>query len=238
MADHYIDAIRTVQPEGPYLLGGHSAGGVIVYAIAQRLMSEGQEVHLFILDTATPHYYSGLWAHSDGVQSDAERLIGIATVMEKHLGKELHISCDDLQTLNFDDQLRYFLEKLREGGIALPEGDDGIVMLRGLLNVVQCTHKAIVAYRPQDGPKPPLTLFRAEERMEVPQMSHEIPPIGVDDPTWGWSALASVPVQVHIVPGDHITMLTSPHAEILAERLRACLAEVTDEWASRGVAEL
>src|SRR4030095_6466431 len=163
---------------------------------------------------------------------------GMAAVMEKHLGKELHISYDDLQTLDFDDQLLYFLEKLREGGIALPEGDDGIVMLRGLLNVVQCTHRAIVAYRPHEGPKPPLTLFRAEERMEIPHMSNEIPPIGVDDATWGWSSMASGLVQVHMVPGDHITMLTNPHTEILAERLRACLAEVTDEWQSSGVAKV
>jgi len=104
--------------------------------------------------------------------------------------------------------------------------------------VVQATHRAIVAYRPQEAPKPPLTLFRAEERMEVPQMSHEIPPIGVDDVTWGWSSMASGPVQVHMVPGDHITMLTSPHTEVLAERLRTCLGEVTDKWQTRRVAEV
>src|SRR5262249_36260326 len=31
MAAHYLEALKTVQPEGPYLLGGWSLGGTIAY---------------------------------------------------------------------------------------------------------------------------------------------------------------------------------------------------------------
>ncbi|WP_070198818.1 SDR family NAD(P)-dependent oxidoreductase [Streptomyces oceani] len=37
MAAHYADIIRTVQPEGPYDLGGYSLGGLLSYEVARQL---------------------------------------------------------------------------------------------------------------------------------------------------------------------------------------------------------
>jgi thioesterase domain-containing protein len=55
MADSYVDQIRAVQPQGPYLLGGMCAGGVIAYEMATRLNAAGDSVQLVaILDGATP----------------------------------------------------------------------------------------------------------------------------------------------------------------------------------------
>jgi amino acid adenylation domain-containing protein len=52
MATHYIKEIRAVQPEGPYLLGGYSLGGVIAYEMAQQLTANGEDVALVaLLDT-------------------------------------------------------------------------------------------------------------------------------------------------------------------------------------------
>ncbi|MCP4661410.1 MAG: hypothetical protein GY856_38900, partial [bacterium] len=42
MAEHYVEAIREVQPEGPYRLGGWSMGGVVVFEMARRLAGENQ----------------------------------------------------------------------------------------------------------------------------------------------------------------------------------------------------
>lgn len=39
----------------------------------------------------------------------------------------------------------------------------------------------------------------------------------------GWSRLADKGVKVHEVPGNHFTMMYSPHAQILARRLGNCL---------------
>jgi thioesterase domain-containing protein len=43
------------------------------------------------------------------------------------------------------------------------------------------------------------------------------------DGALGWHGLAEEGVDVHIVPGDHYTMLRRPHVEFLAERLTAYL---------------
>jgi thioesterase domain-containing protein len=49
MASHYIKEIRSVQPEGPYLLGGYSFGGAIAFEMAQQLTAHGQEQVVVVL---------------------------------------------------------------------------------------------------------------------------------------------------------------------------------------------
>jgi thioesterase domain-containing protein/acyl carrier protein len=49
MAARYVEAVRAVQPEGPYLLGGWSMGGLIAYEMAQQLRARGQGVALLAL---------------------------------------------------------------------------------------------------------------------------------------------------------------------------------------------
>ena len=52
MADRYLEEIRTLQPNGPYHLGGYCLGGTIAYEMAQRLVAAGEKVDLIaMLDT-------------------------------------------------------------------------------------------------------------------------------------------------------------------------------------------
>ena len=43
LAASYINEIKTVQPNGPYLVGGASLGGVIAFEIARQLQAQGEE---------------------------------------------------------------------------------------------------------------------------------------------------------------------------------------------------
>ena len=55
MAAYYIQAMQTVQPTGPYLLGGWSMGGVVAFEMAQQLHAQGQPVALLaMLDGRIP----------------------------------------------------------------------------------------------------------------------------------------------------------------------------------------
>ncbi len=47
--DHYIEQVREVQPQGPYLLCGYSLGGIIAHQMAQRFTDEGEQIPLLIL---------------------------------------------------------------------------------------------------------------------------------------------------------------------------------------------
>ncbi len=55
MARDYIREVRAVQPEGPYLLGGFSGGGLVAYEMAQQLTAAGETVAMLVmLDTPFP----------------------------------------------------------------------------------------------------------------------------------------------------------------------------------------
>lgn len=54
-AAHYIRFIRTVQPTGPYKVGGYSFGGLVAFEIAQQLVRAGESVsRLIIFGTDVP----------------------------------------------------------------------------------------------------------------------------------------------------------------------------------------
>ncbi|MFI7237402.1 beta-ketoacyl synthase N-terminal-like domain-containing protein [Streptomyces cyaneofuscatus] len=44
MAEHYTEVIRSVQPEGPYDVGGFCLGGIVAYEVTRRLQAQGQDV--------------------------------------------------------------------------------------------------------------------------------------------------------------------------------------------------
>ncbi|HMI17032.1 MAG TPA: amino acid adenylation domain-containing protein, partial [Bradyrhizobium sp.] len=54
MAAHYVQEIRSFQPEGPYYLGGYSMGGLIAFEMAQQLHRLGQRVALLVLFDTMP----------------------------------------------------------------------------------------------------------------------------------------------------------------------------------------
>ncbi|BAZ14313.1 amino acid adenylation domain-containing protein [Calothrix sp. NIES-4071] len=52
MAAFYIEVMQSVQPQGPYLIGGWSFGGLVAFEIAQQMQAQGQQVSLLaLLDT-------------------------------------------------------------------------------------------------------------------------------------------------------------------------------------------
>ncbi|MGE3326781.1 MAG: amino acid adenylation domain-containing protein, partial [Acidimicrobiia bacterium] len=56
MASHYIAEIKTVQPQGPYYIGGHCAGGWVAFEIAQQLQANGDELALLaVVDVEPPN---------------------------------------------------------------------------------------------------------------------------------------------------------------------------------------
>jgi len=55
MAEFYLDAIKKLQPRGPYVLVGYSLGGLVVLEMAQRLAANGENVALLAMLDAYPH---------------------------------------------------------------------------------------------------------------------------------------------------------------------------------------
>jgi thioesterase domain-containing protein/acyl carrier protein len=54
MAARYVKAVRALQPEGPYFLGGFSFGGSVALEMAQQLYARGERVALLAILDHTP----------------------------------------------------------------------------------------------------------------------------------------------------------------------------------------
>jgi thioesterase domain-containing protein len=62
LAKYYLAAIQSVQPYGPYHLGGYSAGGILAYEVAQQLLAQNEAVpFLAILDMPAPNPAWTVW---------------------------------------------------------------------------------------------------------------------------------------------------------------------------------
>lgn len=55
MAGYSLEAVKQLQPHGPYLLVGFSLGGLVVLEMAQQLSAEGEKVELVAMLDSYPH---------------------------------------------------------------------------------------------------------------------------------------------------------------------------------------
>ncbi|MCI0396601.1 MAG: amino acid adenylation domain-containing protein [Chloroflexi bacterium] len=204
MAAHYIEAMRDVQPQGPYLIGGWSMGGTIAFEMARQLQSQGEEVaFLALLDT--PARFT---PENAGDVDEVEVLTNVA--------RQYHIplAANELDQVAPDQLLPYFIEQARAANIVPPD----LSQLRHYLDVYKLHNRIVLDYTPAifSGR---ITLFRASEGFSEER----------DGPALGWEQYSTQPLEIHPVPGDHGTMAFEPHVQVLAEQLRACLECVNHE---------
>jgi acyl-CoA synthetase (AMP-forming)/AMP-acid ligase II/thioesterase domain-containing protein len=61
MAAKTLDALRGIQPEGPYLLAGFCNAGVIAYEMARQLHAEGEDVRFLGIIDGSPRHAALTW---------------------------------------------------------------------------------------------------------------------------------------------------------------------------------
>lgn len=212
IASHHIKALQTIQPHSPYILGGHSFGGKVAFEMAQQLQDQGHEVSLLaIIDS----YLPVLASDNDAVNWDNAMLISkLATLYESILEQKL--SLEQLHSFSSDKQLSYFIEQLGIAGYKFNQ-----IEVKRMLQVFKANVLSNAEYVPQERHPTSISLFRASELSRVDFLPNEA--FSIKDPTWGWGELSAIPIELHIVPGNHFTMMLDPHVHVLAEQLRACL---------------
>jgi aspartate racemase len=213
MAARYLEAIRSVAPQGPYFIGGYSAGGTIALEIAQQLRACGERVGLLVLiDADAPDtnastslaarmwieylrnlatwpidddfFRAGLTATIDRVRSKS-RVVG-AKLKRLLTRRAVPVDIRDaLGVWQFPDQHRKFLE---------------------------VHSRALETYTPRDY-RGPMVLLRAR----TAALSAWRPP------DLGWASLAKGGLAISRIRGAHDNILTQPRVHILAAHLQACL---------------
>jgi thioesterase domain-containing protein/NAD(P)-dependent dehydrogenase (short-subunit alcohol dehydrogenase family)/acyl carrier protein len=200
MADAYVAEIREFQPQGPYLLGGYSGGGIVAFEIARRLTALGQEVGLLaFIDTFHPQ----MPARDITVFSRLERLSreGLS-----YLKKALETQRREAQAARDEREIEGHLMR----GEPIPFNLRELYLWRVF-------ERAQAMYQPQPWSGRAM-LFRAETLDYFFQGG---------GPTYGWDRDVLGGVDVVTVPGDHSNLLLGPNAETVVRSLSEAIDRVT-----------
>ncbi len=205
MAAEYVKAIRSVQPAGPYRLGGWSMGGVIAYELARQLRAAGEQVALLaLIDSYVPAVSVAKEPEPDRLQL---ALMFARDLMGASLA-DLPLDLEALTGMEPDAMLERLFQVAAEAG-ALPPGTD-TGHLRALFRVFESNLRASRRYE-APATEGRVVLFKAKDDAEG------LPEDG------GWSALVGGALEQHLLPGDHYSLLRHPGVRELAERLREVL---------------
>lgn len=213
IATRCMEALYSLQPKGPYLLGGWSLGGCVALEIAQQLHKQGHQVALLaLLDVAN--------IVSSPLDDDYALVPGFASYLGVRRNKELLLSYNDLQGLDLNEQLNLLLKRAILADVVPP--NTGFSEIRHFFQIyktgTQTSLQRVQNYRPHIYPNQ-ITLFQASEVLDgLSEVDRE--------PTVNWSKFSTKPPELRVVPGNHYTMLLEPHVQILAQELKYCLDQV------------
>jgi amino acid adenylation domain-containing protein len=184
LATEYLAAMRTVAPNGPYLLGGMCRGAHIAFCMAGQLQRRGENVALLaVLDTESNDTLNKLWY----VRRFWMRLGRLS-----RLGRKLWQRPAELF-----HRARQAWSGARHGAA----NGSSLAVAPARLHDVS----------PLDGA---ITLFRTPG-----QRAHFR-----RDPAKGWGRRTTAGVDIHILTGDHFSLLREPLVRTVAQELYAAIA--------------
>jgi len=209
VASQYIEEMKSVQPQGPYYLGGLCFGGVAAYEMACQLHGQGEEVALVALfDTWSPTY-------KRRVQAEMGRL----EIVVGGTIRRIYIEVDTLRLLGFRRAIPHLWAKACTTGRLIRRAFRRAYNFlrhpvhRNLEKVKTDNRRVLRSFdpRPYSGR---VMLFRASFEGR-----------GHLDPQMGWGELLEQPLEIHDVDGHHSTIAIEPRAPYLAERIQQVLNE-------------
>ncbi|WP_309733228.1 amino acid adenylation domain-containing protein [Chamaesiphon sp. OTE_75_metabat_556] len=221
MARNYIQAMQTVQPQGPYYLGGHSYGGNIAFEMAQQLVQQGQVVALLVVIDASATTYQDKQLLVDYLDwDDAMWLKEVSKGMEVYLEKNLDISYNTLQSLPIEAQMQSVLTYFKTVNILPPDAD--ITQINKMVQVYKANTLSLVDYVANQIYPAKITLIRANEQLPADPNSDLVARQPADSDL-GWGEFSTEPVEIQFVLGNHVTIMAEPHVQVLAATLTDCL---------------
>ena len=204
-ARDYLAEIRQVQPQGPYLIGGFSGGGLTALEMAHQLRAAGEEVSLLtMLDTPLPLRPELSRADKAMIKLHEFRRKGIGYVGEWMQARR-----------DWKEELARMAEEA-EG-----EADSGFHN-----RAIEAAFRDAlphVALRSYDAPvalfRPPLDMhWKVTGGRWVSSAKEYV----YEDNDWSpWMPGLSV----HEVPGDHDSMVLEPNVRVMASKLKTLISE-------------
>ncbi|MEO0541555.1 MAG: AMP-binding protein, partial [Cyanobacteria bacterium P01_A01_bin.105] len=222
MATDYREAIQTVQPHGPYRLGGLCAGGVLAFEVALQLQAQGESIELLALleapdVAAVEKTRPGLGAR---LRSRFSRLTlpQLSSTLQKliprawgYLAYKVSSTWQQRTTQRLNQQLR----QLRSQHQPLPQAMQQLSVRDVYLFAEQ-------DYHPAELFAGPVLLVKATDGSGPDRPYHQV----YEDADYGWRPRMQQTMQVVQVPGGHSTMLSAAHVDAIVSVMRAALTSV------------
>lgn len=210
MATGYIQSLRSVQAEGPYLLGAFCGASLIAYEMAQQLRAQGQAVDLvFVEPMAGPIRMSRMTAR---IARRIGRLLGQGPDKQmdwflrlRHLLKVLRRTTDEF-TVGSERLMRRWCEEHRRRFF-------NVMPPAGALRLDWLAEFAwpVAGYVPRPYPGKLIYLLAKDN----PDNRHL---------WWGWVKPGDN-AEIHMIPGNNETCRTV-HAEALTEALAGVISRL------------
>jgi thioesterase domain-containing protein len=206
LAQFHLDAIKEVQPRGPYFLIGYSLGGLVTLEMAQRLTRNGEKVALLAMLETYPHprFLSLKQRVRLGTRLATQRATTVGRLPIK----------DALSYIIRPSERRLYVSRDADGnGSAPTQIPVGASHTPAMQRARERAYRSLTRYRPRfyDGA---IKFARAEVLTDFP-----------DDPAAVWSSLARS-FHSETVPGDHLGILGT-HFEPLASVVTRYLREAS-----------
>jgi acetoacetyl-CoA synthetase len=199
MAQFHLDAIRQLQPHGPYLLAGYSLGGLITFEIARQLTAAGEKVALLAMLDAYPDIRYLSFAQRARLMT---RLVTrrASTAMRLPVGEALSLIVRPSRRRSTAPRVSYQLPV-------------DVSLSPAMQRARERAYLALTRYKPQFYPGT-IKFVRAKTPTAFPA-----------DPAAVWAHLANK-FEVETVPGDHLEIM-STHYEQLASALSRYVEKAT-----------
>jgi thioesterase domain-containing protein len=213
MARDYLPEIRQIQPHGPYYIGGFSGGGLSAYELARQLTAAGETVGILVLLDSLPTIVPQITRP----ERLRYKLYQFRTQGLGYLRKWVRTRWA-WERGKIERKFRKPLDRLTPAEFRSEE-------------IGRAFYRAIPRY-----PMPPYTgpavLFRPRhEEAIVFGPGRVLNPNRVFiDPQNFWTPYVKGGIEIHLVPGDHDSMVLEPHVRVMGARLKACLAAAQARW--------
>ena len=205
MAEYYLQALKEMQPHGPYFLIGYSFGGLVTLEMAHRLTQRGEQIALLALLDTYPHL---------SFLPLGMRLRVLAQRAGNHVSAMRQLPLRDVCSYVALELKRRLLPGSRLPAVPGPQ-PPRLSFARTTVYAKQKAFLALARYQPRFYPGN-VKFVRAEIVSHFP-----------DDPAAIWARM-SESFELETIPGGHLDMLTT-HAQDLAHVLTRYLSETFSE---------
>ncbi|WP_160174864.1 SDR family NAD(P)-dependent oxidoreductase [Azospirillum argentinense] len=214
MADHFVACMRAVQPEGPYVIGGYSWGGLVALEMARRVAGAGQRVQeLILLDTYPP--CEAVHAMTQVPESLREIKLILANFLTGFGHESGVIGDHDLDGVPEEEHFRHLARLVSERGRSgLPE-EELFGYLSGASRVNDLASEAYRSYAVGAYDASPVLYVRAKPGADA----H----IGDYDYFRHWPGIVRSRLEVINTPLRHAELMTEPALALTAARLRLAI---------------